>query len=58
MCIYVCIFVEGVGVREQECVVMQGLLSLIRWAQLGRSTSAFKPYCGVGVYILFFSQVK
>lgn len=48
----VCVFVEGVGVRQQECVMMQGLLSLIRWAQLGWSTFTFKPLSRVEVYIL------
>ena len=33
--VFLCLFVEGVGVRQQECVVMQGLFSSIRWAQLG-----------------------
>lgn len=42
----VCLW-RGVGVRQQECVVMPGLFSLIRWAQLGPCTLALKLHCGL-----------
>ncbi len=44
---YMCVFVEGVGVRQKEGAVMQGLLFLDEVGSVGALFFAFKLHCGI-----------